>query len=290
MSILGGSGRVRGEGSLLRMAALGVCVALGGCVVVDRSDGCSSDGEHWEQAQAKRELSAQVEHVVGKRLLVETENGAVWVERAERADVAVDATITALNEARLEQVRLLLERRQDGALAVRVEWPGGERKGSEGATIRVRVPDAEGLEVRSSNGRVSVKGLHGAASVVTSNGAVLVEDHAGDVRVETSNGRVELRDVGGADVNTSNGAVEVVLRDDASGPVKIATSNGSVRLAVGSAFKGIVRATTSNGSVAANCPRAITKDVDRASGSVQFGSGATSTVLTSNGSVRIDER
>jgi hypothetical protein len=268
--------------------ALVWCATLGACVAVV-GDGCQS-GSEWSEATVRKDVIAEIEHVAGKPLSVETENGAVVVERSTREGVRVAATISARTQERLDLVRLTLDRERDGTLAVRLEWPQDGRRSNEGASVRVEIPDAAGLDLRTSNGRVASAGLGGDARIQTSNGAIVVRDHAGEVDGSTSNGRVELEGVGGARVVTSNGSVGVTLRDDANLPVTIETSNGSVRFVVGSAFRGAINAQTSNGSVRADCPHATSKSTDRASGRVVFGDGPTSTIGTSNGSVIISER
>lgn len=249
--------------------------------------------------------AAEARHVAGRPLDIRTDNGAIVVTKYDGAVVKIKADVRAISADRLSATQIVVTREEDESLRVRVLWPNNERYGSEGCTIEVQTPDADGLTLRTSNGRITAEGLGGAAVLRTSNGRVKVERHAGSVSIETSNGSVELRSVEGASVKSSNGSVTI---DGASGPVTVATSNGgvnvkltkentgpfsvstsnaSVTASVGPAFAGRVEATTSNG-------RVVIRD---ASGERSFrgrgfivsaGSGEPSRIRTSNGSVRIE--
>lgn len=252
-----------------------------------------------------------IPHVAGSAIGVTTANGSVLVERQPRADVQLDIDIFGPDTERLAFASVNAVRQADGSLRVWVDWPGGKRQNNEGANIDVLLPDAIGVDVRTSNGRVTLKGLAGKAEVSTSNGSVRIDDHSGPVHIETSNGKLQLERVDGeitastsngsvivadafgpVEADSSNGNVYVSTAHGNPGPVRVSTSNGRVELALGDGFEGVLRVKTSNG-------RIRMRELDDArlieSGKSTLelrvgGSDVISAVRTSNGSVEIGGR
>ena len=84
------------------------------------------------------------------------------------------------------------ERGADGTLLITVRWPDGKRQSNEACSLDIKVPDAVGVRLFTSNGDIDAKGLAGAATLQTSNGDVVVTDHAGNVEAHDSNGTISL--------------------------------------------------------------------------------------------------
>lgn len=96
------------------------------------------------------------------------------------------------------------------------------------AQVRIAAPQGSFIEARTGNGAVSVLGTWGQSSVRTSNGSVRVEQAAG-LRVHTSNGPITVGSVAGrAELSSSNGSLEV---GEVLGDAELKTSNGDIRLA-----------------------------------------------------------
>lgn len=239
------------------------------------------------------------------QLHIRTANGSVEVRRADVAVIEIEATVRAIGQERVEQTRIVAEPAADGGTRVYVVWPDGQRRSNEGCSFVIRTPDADGVDIDTSNGRVTIVGLRGPARVDTSNGAIEVEDHTGGVFADTSNGRITLRKVQGDVVadssngaiealdvagkiqaDTSNGRVSVRLAPGCHGPLDLDTSNGAVRVEVAAGFAGVFDARTSNGAV--RVLGASSVDGGRASAKATFGAGGEESVIrTSNGSVEI---
>ena len=268
--------------------------------------GCDSMGQTVHEARAM-----QVAHAAGSALSVTTANGSVLVERQQRADVLIEIDLFGRDAERLAFANVNASRQGDGSLRVWVDWPGGKRENNEGANIDIMLPDAIGLDIRTSNGRVSLKGLAGHAAVKTSNGSVRILDHSGSAHVETSNGKMQLERVdgditgstsngtviitdafGGVEADSSNGNVFVTTAHGNPGPVRVSSSNGRVELALGDGFEGILRVKTSNGRIRMSelgGARLIESNKDTLE--LQVGTSDTiSAVRTSNGSVEIGGR
>lgn len=287
--------------ALLPFAAGALSLGLASCVVVS---GCE-----WVGVTLVHKTLApmNVAQVAGKAVDVETQNGAISVVKSGGSEIVVKATVHATDEARAAATTVKAERDSSGMLVVRVIWPDGKRLNSEGCDIEIETPDAEGVKLRSSNGRLTIKDLSGKADLETSNGRIEVQGHRGDVLAHTSNGAVEAKDISGTfaaktsngrvnadsvagsvDARTSNGAIEVRLAPTSSGPATLQSSNGRITLKVGSSFAGSVRCTTSNGGISATVPMGVKESGGKHDRTYDFGGkGAPSTISTSNGSIEV---
>lgn len=248
--------------------------------------------------------TAQVAHVAGSPVNIITENGSVDLARAEISDVQITAHLRAQSQERLDAASIAVVRAETGLLTVSVDWPGGLRRGNEGCDFEIRLPDAVGVDIDSSNGRIAIAGLAGPAELETSNGGIDITAHQGEVRAHTSNGNVDAEDIKGdvkarstngaitlkgisgkADVSTSNGQIEIHLDDSSPGPVFADTSNGSISVTLGSAFAGRVTMRTSNGEIKVSGAEASGGKHNK---SVVVGSGGVESVLkTSNGRIQL---
>jgi len=245
------------------LAALLLLATLAGCSVIG----------HSYRAQEERAVSPV--HQPQSPVRVTTKNGSVRITAdAARRDVLVTARLTAAGatqeeaDQRLAAIDVRVQRLEDGTLSIAAVFPG-ERRGNEGCSFEIALPDALGAAIETTNGGITLSGLGGEALAQTSNGSVRITAQGGMVRVRTSNGRIEIVDPADTvDVGTSNGGVEV---SGFAGPVEVRTSNGSVTCRAGDAATGAVRIHTSNGSVTLDVPASL---------------GGRVTAATSNGSVR----
>ncbi|MHC4273549.1 MAG: DUF4097 family beta strand repeat-containing protein [Planctomycetota bacterium] len=203
--------------------------------------------------KADTDLSVTAEHVSGSALYVDTKNGRIEVvAEPQRTDVSIEARLRCRGytqedaDERLAATELSVSRDADQRLVIKPVFPGS-RRGGDGASIVVRIPDAHGAHLDTSNGSVVATMLSG---VDTSNGSVTVTNLTGALRADTSNGSISLSKVGGpVEADTSNAAIKLSLAGDQSGPLKLDTSNGSITVDVGAAFIGSVSFDTSNGSI-----------------------------------------
>lgn len=253
--------------------------------------GCS-----FSSIRAERDLSLTAAHVADAPLHVESRNGGIEViVDPTMTEVAIDAHLQCGGdtveeaEARVAASRVEVSRDTGRTLHITVVFDGGARS-NDGARFTVRLPDVQGVEARTGNGSITVKGSRGELVAVTSNGRVTVDDHDGSVDVRSSNGRLELSNVAGpVEGHTSNGSIGVRLANSVAGPVHLTSSNGSIILAVGPAFCGRVDMSTSNGSVSLEDGAGMAKgsSISKRSGSVSFAEGDDSQLKTSNGSIKL---
>ncbi len=296
--------------ALLRACALGVSLAsasvASGCVIVVDGHGHHSWDDDYNGRSIKKTCNLNVPHQAGKPIDVQSRNGAVSVVSDPSAtDVSIEAVVYSKDQSRLEAINVKAERDGEGTLRVGVEWPGGKPKSNEGCSFKIRVPDARGVNINTSNGAVTLEGLDGDAVADTSNGSIRVERQGGSLRADTSNGKitvvgvagnvvadtsngsVSIEDVAGSvTADSSNGRVSITLAPSSPGPVTIDTSNGSVEVICGPAFAGDVTMDTSNGSITlTEADGTAHKGKGRLNATIGAG-GAKSVVSTSNGSIQ----
>lgn len=246
---------------------------------------------------AQKTVTRTLTHVTGRGLDVETQNGAIDARADATVDqVEVDLVVYCGGATRGEaQTRLAgatvdVVRTASGTVRIRTSCPSPDRS-NDGADVTVRLPDARGIRLVTSNGRIEAGGLDGALVAHTSNGAIGVIGQAGTSDLTTSNGTIDVRGQAGTlSAHTSNGSITAVLASNAAGPMTLETSNGAIDANVGGAFHGRVDLSTSNGSVTVtdHAGRVTQSHLGAHDGYVVVdGSGPSSRLSTSNGSIRL---
>lgn len=275
--------------------------------------GCSSTSSLIWDEKVTESRSMTTQHVAGGSLYIDTRNGTVEVYADRGVDaVMIEAKVTAADTSeidaakRLAETKIIVERDTSRRLTIRPNWPSNPR-GGEGASFNVRLPDADGVTIDTSNGPVTIHGLSGKLVIDTSNGGVEVVDHNGETIIDTSNGAIEVRgnrgrvvadssngririlnQRGPVEADTGNAPVEVVLADDQTGPLKIDSSNGSVTVTVGPSFAGTVEFDTSNGGINVMDKAGViaSQVMDKSNGLITLkNSGGASIIETSNASI-----
>ena len=230
---------------------VGLGLVLIGCGRISGPAGgvVTIDGGNSKNASEERDLTAP--HVAGSGLDVSTNVGSIEVSAdPSLKEVMVTAKVTGYGDseeeakARLQEIKIKVHRRDDRVLEVTAEHPK-EWQGFKGAcSFVVRIPQADGVSVRTGNGSVTLKGLGGAAHVNSGVGSITISDQGGKVEAQTGNGGVYVNKSGG-DVFVS-AAVGPISVKEAVGSVKAKTGNGSLEAAK---IGGTVEANASVGSV-----------------------------------------
>lgn len=252
------------------------------------------------QVSSNSEISRTVADV--KSIAVTSENGSVEVVRDPAATtMLISATIRCSADtaekaaARVKATKLTTERDPDGKVRIAVEFParepvvilGGHSYSSDSASIVVRASNLDGVEVSTSNGRISVGAFAGPAKLETSNGSIELTDYAGPIDARSSNGAIIASGVMAPVIaDTSNGRIEITLAPQAEGNLDLETSNGPVLVTLGERWQGTVTADTSNGTIDLSGGEAVRK---RSAGTMTIGdaSKATAKIDTSNGPVTV---
>ena len=270
-----------------------------------------------ERATETRNLSHETD-APPTLLQVVAQDGSIDVQKDSAVKgISVTAKLTAGGKtvenakARLKETRIEITEPSAGEVSIKAVWPSPFTEADE-VSFSIRMPDLQGFNGRSSNGRITVDSAAGPITIVTSNGDVSVtgskqslevdtsngdvdiRDHVGDIEIDTSNGDVDIANLtGGASVKTSNSRVTVTLSDESTKPLKLKTSNDDINLTCGTGWNGVISADTSNDGIAVEGAkdRIKSQSIKEDSGTITVGSGGeTSRLNTSNGWIRITVR
>lgn len=266
------------------------------CIAVLLASLTSCDIQDWGGSGRYREEFREVHAFPsGGRLYLENFNGRVEILGWDRESAEITGTKYAASPEARDALRIDVVASGD-SIRIRTVRPS-DRRGNMGASYVIQVPRRTSLErIQTSNGRVRVSGIEGAARLITSNGAIQVEGLDGGLEAKTSNGsikatlgrleaRMPLR------LSTSNGSVELTVDELRDNPVDVSTSNGSITVRLPQDIAAELRARTSNGSVNSEFEVATTGSTSRTrlDGAIR-GGGPLVDLRTSNGAIRLLKR
>jgi hypothetical protein len=250
---------IGGDGSLWRcLGAAALAAVLAGCTVNVNTDGATASETHLFKVTGTPKVT------------LDTFDGSIEVHAWDRPDVEIVVEKQAQDDARLQDITI--EKSQDGdAVVLRVRGPASS-SGSDGivigvhyspsARLRVAVPKATMLDLRSGDGSITVEEIAGTASLRTDDGAIVATRLSGEVLARTDDGSIRFREVTGkVDVETGDGSVVV---GGTFTHLRAKTGDGSVRIAVepGSRVEEDWVVETRDGSIEVRLPEAIDVAVD----------------------------
>jgi hypothetical protein len=223
-------------------------------------------------------------------VVVSVDNGRIIVNPSTDGTVRVQATLTRPDDLEYEATQ------ESGTISVESKTNTlGISNGlsafgdSPGADIEITAPSDTRIELRTSNGRVEVNGMHQSGTVRTSNGKIVMNDIVGEFDISTSNGGVTIGQASGTFVvETSNGGIEFDGELVSDGNNRMTTSNGSVEIKLQGTPSVKLDASTGNKSVTTGLPILTTSAGDERHLVGTIGTGdAELFIRTSNGSVKI---
>lgn len=261
---------------------LGVGLALSGCDAVN-------------PFTAEETLSESYEVSASPRIIVETFNGEIDVTGSPDTQVNVYAVkrgsgATAADaEADLKNVEVSLTQEGDTIRVIARRTDNAFTLNNSGAEFRLDVPTGASLELRTSNGAITVEGVTGGVFADTSNGALDVSGGRGRLDLHTSNGAIRIEaEEASVNAGTSNGRV-TFNGGLVEGEHTFDTSNGSIeiRLPAGARFR--IDARTSNGKVSSEFPLTTIRSQsdDELRGEVGENPAVSIRAGTSNGSIQL---
>jgi hypothetical protein len=177
--------------------------------------------------------------------------------KEQLADIRVDARAVAPDQVTIRTIPPT-ERRGNTGARYTIRLPRRamlERIASSNGGIRVDGFASSG-RIQTSNGTIRVGQHQGSLDLSTSNGAIEMQNVNGPVTARTSNGRITVDEMKGAlDAGTSNGSITATLLEPPSDrPLRFSTTNGSVDVTVRQPLRSELRANTSNGGVTLRLP------------------------------------
>jgi hypothetical protein len=206
------------------------------------------------------------------------QNGGIVVEGWDRNEIRVRAIVRgrAREAARAREIAGQVQVQVGGGRAY-ATGPEYMRRESWSVSYRINVPRKNDLDLRASNGGITVNNV------------------TGNMRIDTTNGGVRLTDVGGrVNGGTRNGGLVVNLngsRWDGEG-LDVETSNGGVTLAIPDGYNAELETRTVNGGLRIDFPVTVQGElIGRRGLSTTLGSGGPLVrVRTTNGGVKITRR
>jgi hypothetical protein len=165
------------------------------------------------------------------------QNGGIVIEGWDRNEIRVRAVVhgSGRDEARARDIAGQVQV-QAGGGRVYSTGPDHDRRQWWSVSYRINVPRKNDLDLRASNGGITIAGVNGDMRFNTTNGGVKLEDVGGRVNGETRNGGLNVRlngsrwDGEGLDVETSNGGVTVAIPDGYNAEFETRTVNGGLNI------------------------------------------------------------
>jgi len=204
-------------------------------------------------------------------------NGGIEVQGQARADILVEAKVTAQAESQ-QRARQIADAVRVSAQPHSVSADGprdlGRREGWS-VSYRLAVPTVSALSLKTTNGGIVIRDVDGQLDFKTINGGVKLVNLAGDVKGRTNNGGVDVELDGtgwrgeGLDVSTSNGGVHLRIPEQYSAHLETSTQNGGMNI---------------------DFPLTVQGRIDRQISANLGGGGAPIRVTTNNGGVKISRK
>lgn len=203
-------------------------------------------------------------------------NGGVSVTGWDRQEIRVRAKVVASAETQAEADQLASQIKvlSDGG-TIRTDGPRVRGEGGWSVSFDVMVPAQIALDLRTTNGGVSVRNVRGQLGLTTTNGGITLENVEGDVHGETTNGGVNA-------TLSGNGWQGQGL--------DLRTHNGGVRLALPDGYSAHLEAGTTNGGISCEFPVTVQGNITRQLSTDIGGGGATLTLRTTNGGISIRKK
>ena len=258
------------------MMTLGLALAAGNAPAQDRTitDDEWCDGDNGHDRVSLCEVREWTVSAPGDLAVNAKPNGGISVEVWDRNEMQVRAKVHTWGESDASAREILGS--VDLTVGGKISAEGPKSKNKEGWSVsyRIMVPRNTDLELASTNGGITIDGIHG------------------ELRFQTTNGGIHLENVGGdVEGQTTNGGVHVALTGDtwAGKGMVVKTTNGGVKLSVPSGYSAHLETATTNGGMNVGFPVTVQGKIDRKL-SVDLGDGGpTLKITTTNGGVRIIE-
>ena len=198
------------------------------------------------------------------------ENGGIEVIGSDRSDIRVISKIQTQAGSASDAKAMADQIRIDVGDEIRADGPSTRWRSSWSVSYEIYVPKKMSLDLRATNGGISIENVDGRLEFETTNGGITLVGVSGNVRGETSNGGVDVQLTGdrwsgeGLDVRSTNGGVDVSIPAKYSARLETGTTNGGMDIGFPVTVQGrlnrhlttqlgeggpLVRVTTTNGGV-----------------------------------------
>ena len=164
-------------------------------------------------------------------------NGGIHIESWDRNEILVRAKVQSHADTEREAREIVQEIEvETSGRTIEASGPRTGRGEGWSVSFRVYVPRRSNLDLKSTNGGISIENVSGAIEFRTTNGGIHLTDLSGDVQGTTTNGGVSVELAGdrwegeGLDVKTTNGGVKVSIPGDYNARLETGTVNGGLEI------------------------------------------------------------
>jgi hypothetical protein len=227
-------------------------------------------------------------------LFLRTDDGDVRVEAGDRADVEAvvttegwrlgpgEVTVTQSQVGDRVTIEVRVPQRHDSGLTF---W------GHRSIQLLVRVPREAVLDVRTGDGSITARGLHGDIRLHTGDGAIEAEGLEGRLRADTGDGHMNVRGRFDAlDLHTGDGRIvaEVERGSRVSEPWSLRSGDGGITLRVPDDLAADLEAHTGDGGIVLDSPVTVSGTISESDVRGKLGAGGARLRLQSgDGTIRV---
>jgi hypothetical protein len=230
------------------------------------------------------------------RLNAETQSGAISVTAAADTTITVVVQKHAYGRDKADAEKAITNVVFSGTvtgdeLRLKADMPSGPRP--YGASLTITARESTDLVLSTTNGDINVSNTVGDLSAGTTNGDVELTGTTGTADISTTNGKLNVRVHSGAIAGTTtNGTVDCDFA--ALGPTEDAeleTTNGAVTLLLPADVSAVIDATNTNGTITIYDFTVVYEVQTATHVRGRIGSGASSiTITTTNGDITVRRR
>lgn len=191
-----------------------------------------------------------------KKLKMNTSGGSLTVVGSTDSEAKIEVYVRGNNwndeiskeelEERLKNYELSVTQEGDVIVAFSKNKTNNWGKKSLSIAFKAFIPEKSSVDLNTSGGSISVKGIVENVNGRTSGGSIAVRNCKNNINLKTSGGSISADNcTGNMELKTSGGSISA---NDLDGTIDLGTSGGSISL---DALKGTIRAITSGGSIKA---------------------------------------
>jgi hypothetical protein len=220
----------------MRQSATLAAVLLVAAPAFADSDWCEESGYHDHRDRHCEVREIDLPASVTELVVDAAPNGGIRVEGWDRDEVRLIAKVVAGGRDEAAARELAAEVHIDTDGVVRASGPHSGWREIWSVSYRAWVPRRFDLDLRSTNGGLSVENVTGTISLDTRNGGLKASNLGGDVRGQTTNGGLAVELTGdrwdgrGLDLRTSNGGIVLEVPEPYSARLETRTTNGGLRI------------------------------------------------------------
>lgn len=201
------------------------------------ADPCRTEG--WNDNDYEQHCEVRDSTMPAGALNVDAgQNGGIVVEGWDRNEIRVRAIVrgSAKESARARELASQVQVQAGGGRVYATGPDSTSRREWWSVSYRINVPRKNDLDLRASNGGITIANVTGNMRFDTTNGGVKLTDIGGRVNGETRNGGLTVNlsgnkwDGEGLDVETSNGGVTLAIPENYNAELETRTVNGGLRI------------------------------------------------------------